>query len=93
MWCHEEGKMAWQGLGGSLGRKDLENPLATWLLDEAGIPDWSAGDVPSTGGPDDEGETTGLTDEQTAFLREKVTNRAVIAGDFSGMVRGREVTA
>lgn len=89
MWCNEDVPEKFMGVP----RREWENPLATWLVQDAGINDVIAKDVAFTGGPDEEGETTGLTEEQVEYLRGKVLSRAVIAGDFSGMVQGREATA
>ncbi len=59
MWCNEDVPEKFMGVP----RLVWENPLATWLVQDAGIEDVIAKDVAFTGGPDDEGETLGLTDE------------------------------
>lgn len=64
LWCNEEGKLV--GLP--------HNPFAQILWDEAfgAHTDYIVGDVVFTGGTDDEGYTLGISDEQTARVREAV---------------------
>lgn len=60
MWLNEEGKV--YGLP--------RNGLATWLAqDSIMLGDWIAGDVVITGLPDNDGNTQGLTDYETAALK------------------------
>jgi len=61
MWCNEEGKLT--GLP--------HNPFAQFMWDKAfgAHTDYIVGDIVLTGGTDEEGETLGLTDEQTAIVR------------------------
>jgi len=60
MWCNEEGKLT--GLP--------HNPFAQFMWDKAFGPhtDYIVGDIVLTGGTDKEGETLGLSDEQTEII-------------------------
>lgn len=68
MWVNDEGKLPWTAFGGPLMRIELENKRGTVLMQAAGWDDWTAGDVAFTGGPDSDGNTTSLTDEQITYL-------------------------
>lgn len=75
MWCNEEGKL--NGLP--------HNPFAQKLWDVAfgADTDYIVGDVVFTGGPDDEGYTTGITAEDEQVIRNVVAKvMDVIAPSF-----------
>lgn len=76
MWCNEDVP---EKFTGTKQRWELENHKASFMMQDSGYGgDWIAGDVAFTGGPDDQGETTGLSDKQIAYLRHVEKNTKMI---------------
>ena len=84
MWCNEEAKVNSTMFGGTQTREDLENKQATILMDDAyGGPgmfagDYIGGDVCFTGAPDEDGESTSLSEVALERIRHVVEYVRVI---------------